>query len=53
MRFAIVLVHLMGNPSLPTSEPVFTTIEACQQRTHELNAGPARLWSYVCERVEK
>lgn len=53
MTWAIVLMHLMGNPAMPTSEPVFTTQAACQERTREMNAGPVRLWSYVCERAER
>jgi len=52
-HWVIVFAHIMGNPSMPTKEPVFTTLAACRERVRELNKGPVQLWSYVCERVEK
>ena len=52
MTWAIALLHIMGNPVLPTSEPTFATLAECRAHVERLNAGPARLWSYVCWRSE-
>lgn len=49
--WTIVLVHLMGNPVLPTTLPSFPTLVECQVYAGVLNVKPS-LWSYVCWRSE-
>ena len=46
--YAVALAHIMGNPMLATSEPRFASLAECRAHVERLNAGPARLWEYVC-----
>ena len=48
MTWAIVLIHIVGNPVFATTEPRFTTLAECRAHVERLNAGPAKLWEYVC-----
>lgn len=52
MTWAIVLIHIVGNPMLATSEPTFASLPECRAHVERLNAGPAKLWEYVCWRSE-
>lgn len=48
MTWAIALMHIMGNPVWPTTAQTFASLTECRAHVERLNAGPAKLWEYVC-----
>jgi len=54
MKFIIVFLHVLGNPSMEIrSEGVFTDKAACERRVEALNRRERGQWYHACVEVRR